>query len=344
MSITRLMAQSAFADLYIQNTNVDEGTASVVLDINMKNSENASDCFETVICLPEGFSITKVARGSRIKARDDDEEYLFVFANSDKTEGKYVQCYTTKGARISGTDGDVAKITVSIPAGTKVGSYEVKLKEIECGDGVAAEVRSTYTETTAKITVGDNGVAKLNAYGFSTYSSNYERSVPSGVTAYTGTVDEDGKAVIWSVIEDGIIPSNEGVLLKGDANANITLNASSTNKAKISGNGLKANLNGQNKSSLGDYIYVLYGESVIRLSDTGVLSANKAYFSLSKYVTNAASAAKELSCIWNDNDASIIQTIDVNDSEGIMYNLNGQRVNSSTKGIVITNGKKKIVK
>lgn len=342
MGICRLMAQSAFADLYIPDTNVDEGTTSVVLNVNMKNSTDACDCFEALVSLPDGFSITKVARGSRIKGMDDDDEYLFVFANSDKTEGKYIQCYTTKGARISGTDGDVAKITVSIPAGAKAGSYDIKLQGVECGDGAAAAIRSTYTEITSKLTIGDNGNVTLNSCGYSTYSSIYERSVPADVTAYTGTVDEDGKVVTWTVIADGIIPANEGVLLKGTANASVTLAASSTEKAKIAGNALKPNLSERAKSAIGEYVYVLSGESVIRLSDSGTLAANKAYFNLSKYITNAASAAKMLSFDWDD--ATAINAISSNGMEKTAYNLQGQRVKSDSKGIVITDGKKKLVK
>lgn len=334
--ICNMMAQSAFADLYIPNVNVDEGTTSVVLDLCMKNSAGAADCFETNVYLPDGFEVTKVARGSRIKDRDDDDEYVFNFANSEKNGGRYIQCYTVQDAKISGTDGDVVKITVSIPAGTKAGCYEIGMKEVECGgDG---QVRSSYTEITSKLTIGDNGCTTLNAYGFATYSSAYEHSVPADVTAYTGTVDEDAKSITWTAIADGIIPANEGVLLKGTANAAVTLAASSTEKAKIAGNNMKPNLSERAKSAIGEYVYVLSGESIVRLSDSGTLAANKAYFNLSKYITNASSAAKSFSFVWDD--ATSIKSVESN-SNGAAYNMNGQRINANNKGFVIIDGKKR---
>ena len=307
-----------------------------MLSLCMKNTAGAADCFEATIYLPEGFSVSKVARGSRIKDLDDDDEYVFTFANSNKDGGKYLQCYTVQDAKISGTDGEVAKVTVAIPEDTKAGSYDVVMRAVECGgDG---SVVSSYTEITSKLAIGDNGCTTLNAYGFATYSSAYERSVPADVTAYTGTVDEDGKVVTWTAIADGIIPANEGVLLKGTANASVTLAASSTEKAKIAGNNLKPNLSERAKSAIGEYVYVLSGESIVRLSDSGTLAANKAYFNLSKYITNASSAAKSFSFVWDD--ATSIKSVESN-SNGAAYNMNGQRINANNKGFVIIDGKKR---
>lgn len=340
MGIGNMMAQSASADLYIPDVNVAEGTTSVTLEVCMKNTANTADCFSGNVYVPDGFTVSNVTRGSRITGREDPEdeesEYLFTFNKSDKNGGKYFQCFTAKGETIPGTDGVVAKVKVNIPANAAAGCYEIVMKEVECG--MPGIIISSYTEYTSKLTIGDNGNVTLNADGYTTYSSAYERAVPSGVTAYTGVVDEDAKVISWTEIADGIIPANEGVLLKGVAGASVTLAASDTHKAKISGNNLKPNLSQRVKSQIGQYIYVLKGASIMRLAEAGTLAANKAYFNLSKYITDAASAAKSLSFIWNHPTA--INSVE-SESVKVAYNINGQRVNVDSKGFVIINGVKK---
>lgn len=344
MGISSLMAQSASADLYIPNVNVDKGTTSVTLEVCMKNTANTADCFSGNVYVPEGFTVASVSRGSRITGREDpddeESEYLFSFSKSTKNGGQYFQCYTDKGATIPGTDGVVAKVKVSIPAGTAEGCYEIVMKEVECG--MPGIVLSSYTEYTSKLTIGDNGTATLNASGFATYSSSYEHAVPAGVTAYTAAVDEDAKTIVWTEIADGIIPANEGVLLKGTASASVTLTASSTGKAKIAGNALKPNLNLKTKAQLGEYIYVLSGTSIVRLAESGSLAANKAYLNLSKHVTNGGSAAKEYK-IYLEDEADAISAVEF-DSASKFYRINGMRASANSKGIVISNGKKKFNK
>lgn len=337
MGIGNMMAQSASADLYIPNVNVDKGTTTVTLEVCMRNTANSADCFSGNVYLPEGFAVTGVARGSRIKGTNADDEYLFSFKNSDKNGGKYFQCYTEEGVTIPDTDGAVAKVTISIPSDAAAGCYVIEMKEVECGSGELG-VLSSYTQYTSMLTIGDNGEVTLNADGYATYSSAYERTVPSGVTAYTGVVDEDAKTVTWTAIADGIIPANEGVLLKGTAGASVTLASSETEKAKIAGNNMKPNLKERTKSQIGSYIYVLKGASIMRLAEDGTLAANKAYFNLSKYITSESAAAKSLSFIWDD--ATSINSIE-SESAKVAYNINGQRVNADSKGIVIVNGVKR---
>ena len=70
------------------------------------------------------------------------------------------------------------------------------------------------------------------------------------------------------------------------------------------------------------------------------LVANKAYIEL-----GSAAETKALSIEFGGGTTDIdgITTADVDDNAPV-YNLNGQRVNRNTKGIVISNGKKIINK
>ncbi len=204
------------------------------------------------------------------------------------------------------------------------------------------DIYSNYTTTIAPAPSSVN----LNAKGYASFSSDYELSI-DGATAYTAKVNEEAKTITWNAINDNVIPANEGVLLKGDAGEKATFAVSTTNKSNIADNDMRSNLVAKPKSELDGCIYVLSGENIIRLSDTGTVGANKAYFNLSQYVTNAESStgAKTFTMIWNDGGiATGINDASTSTSNGIVYNLTGQRVNANAKGIVIIGGKKYINK
>ncbi|MBQ0046541.1 MAG: leucine-rich repeat domain-containing protein [Prevotellaceae bacterium] len=256
--------------------------------------------------------------------------------------GKKV-CNETKGVQL--ISGEKPVITITPDGSNEIAMVTLDGKDVTdelTGDGAVKEFVMDEMDDDYTLVVTFSSIVTLTSYGYATYSSSCERSVPAGVTAYTGAVDEEGKVVTWTAIADGIIPANEGVLLKGAANASVTLAASSTDKAQIEGNDLKANLSEKTKPELGEFVYVLSGATVIRLSDDGSLPANKAYFNLSQYITDTASAAKMLSFNWDD--ANAINAINAVGKASNAYNLKGQRVKSDSKGIIIIDGKKKLVK
>ncbi len=318
-------------------TKAATANSQVEVSVMMNNIVSVAG-FEFNISLPEGVTIPK-----------EDDEYLIdlsterttykkhnIFDSALKEDGTiYVLCNSTKSSVFDGNSGEVATVTFEL-GDVQPGTYYVTLKNVIITKSDATTIKPG--NITSAITVGDNGTAKLNAYGFGSYASNYEHAVPAGVSAYTASIDEDSKTITWSLIDDGIIPAGEGVLLKGEANATVTLAASSTEKAKIAGNSMKANLSAKTKSELGEYIYVLSGESIMRLSGSGTLAANKAYFNLSKYVTSGMIEAKSFSIVWDD-DATAIKAVESCDSQDA-YNLNGIRTKADSKGFVIVGGRK----
>lgn len=321
--------------VYMDNVKAT-ANSEIEVSVNMNNAVDVTG-FEFNISLPDGITIPQ-----------EDGDYLIelstertTFKNHNifdavlKEDGTiYVLCNSTKSKTFSGTSGEVATITMNVGA-VKSGTYYVTLKNVIITRSDATSLK--VGDIVSAIAVGDNGSVKLNASGLATFSSVFEYSVPAGVTAYTGIVDEDAKTVTWTEIMDGVIPANEGVLLKGDANATVTLATSSTGKAKIEGNDLKANLSARAKSAIGVYVYVLSGESILRLSDSGTLAANKAYFSLNKYVTSASAGAKSFTFVWED--ATGIDAVKTSDNKPA-YNINGVSVKSNSKGVVIVDGKK----
>ena len=62
------------------------------------------------------------------------------------------------------------------------------------------------------------------------------------------------------------------------------------------------------------------------------------------FITCKASSAARLDIVWLDEEATAIQTVKKVSENGAIYNLRGEKVNASYKGIVIKDGKKYIQK
>lgn len=175
----------------------------------------------------------------------------------------------------------------------------------------------------------------LNSYGYNTYS-NANTVTVSGAVAYTCTVNNETKKVVLKELGT-VVPAGQGVLLKGEANGTVSF-AFGGEEPVIAQNDfqpvLKAVATPADKA-----IYVLYGNQFKKYTGA-TLVANKAYIEL-----GAGTAAAALSIEWDGGTTGIggIEESVVDDNVPV-YNLNGQRVDMNTKGIIIKNGKKIINK
>ena len=182
-------AEELLGDLYIPDVVVEAGTTSTTLQLCLKNNEAGATGnvgFEAILQAPEGFTVTKAARGSRLKGRvdpeDEESDYIFTFAQSNKEAGKYVQAFCTQKATIPGTDGEVVKYTISIPKDAS-GDYTFTLLNIVVSNG--SSTISTYT--TSKLTVGTTGIKDVNADGMQAdgkYYKNGEIIIKKGNKEY----------------------------------------------------------------------------------------------------------------------------------------------------------------
>lgn len=175
----------------------------------------------------------------------------------------------------------------------------------------------------------------LNSYGYNTYS-NANTVTVSGAVAYTCTVNNETKKVVLKELGT-VVPAGQGVLLKGEANGTVSF-AFGGEEPVIAQNDfqpvLKAVATPADKA-----IYVLNGNQFKKYTGA-TLVANKAYIEL-----GAGTAAAALSIEWDGGTTGIggIEESVVDDNVPV-YNLNGQRVDMNTKGIIIKNGKKIINK
>ena len=172
------------------------------------------------------------------------------------------------------------------------------------------------------------------------YSGTNAYEVPSGVTAYTGVVEEsasnpDESVLKLTAIEGGIIPAEEPVILKATKSQvylpYTTETAINNPDNKLEGIDVETTLSAnQYALSLGQKGVGFY------LWEGKAIGANKAYLTL------PSSFGAKAFIFQFDDDPTGIESLTpaLSEGEGAAYNLNGVRVDDNYKGIVIKNGKK----
>ena len=196
--------------------------------------------------------------------------------------------------------------------------------------------------------------ATLDASGYATLASAYPLDVTTAnTTASTGTVTAykaavSGTAVSFTAL-DQTIPENTGILLKGDANATVTIPVVASGTA-VTENAFLVNNTGATFTGDDDYYYFAMKKDAATLTfakfepSTLAFPANKAYLKVAE--TNFAGGAPSLIAIFDGGQTTGIDAVKGSEFtvDGKYYNLAGQRVAQPTKGLYIVNGKKVVVK
>lgn len=256
--------------------------------------------------------------------------YKFIIFNQDKGRGSSVKVgdetvFTQDGSN-KGAWRETVLNNIVIANGGNVSLAKGSSNTIDCYDVIIA------------IKTAD-GQLSLNAYGYSTFSHSSAVKI-EGATAYTATVDEGNSLITLTAIENGIIPANTGVILKGEASASVSY-VTVADVDPIASNDLHAAVTAIVRPE--GNIFVLSGDAFQALaSSVTKLTANKAYLVMSDgfYVPTGANLRVVFA-----GEATGIANIEAAKAEnGAVFNMAGQRVNGSYKGIVIKNGKKVWVK
>ncbi|MDD7691794.1 MAG: immunoglobulin domain-containing protein [Prevotella sp.] len=177
---------------------------------------------------------------------------------------------------------------------------------------------------------------------------DYNATVPKNVTAYTGSLSADEKTLVLSQINDGVIPANQGVLVKSTVAGSYTFNQSATDPSATSV--LKGVTTATEVSAL-----EVEGKTVLTLGTKGgvigfrkpagtSIGANKAYLLVT--TPSGGSTAPELVIGIDDDETTGINGVKAEnaDVDAPMFNIAGQRVSNNAKGLVIKNGKKYMLK
>jgi hypothetical protein len=112
------------------------------------------------------------------------------------------------------------------------------------------------------ISISDNDedgvayVSSLDKFGYTSLYLDQAVSLPDGVTAYIGKLNDAKDAIVLTELEGEVIPANTGVILVGDANAELKFYPTSASATTPTGNILKGVVKGT-KASNSDDVYVL---------------------------------------------------------------------------------------
>ena len=194
--------------------------------------------------------------------------------------------------------------------------------------------------------------AYISSVGYGTmYYGEVNLEVPAGVEAYTYVINNDGKLEVNTTYTEGNqIPAGEAVVIKGSAgNYSFAVKAPTSNRDAsnvLKGTDHKAmteggysyyyalSLNANNDpNSVGFYWMKSNGEAF----ENG---AHKAYLALDQTFAELAGTTVKAFVLPQEDDATGINEVLNQETQEVIYNLAGQRLQKMQKGINIVNGKK----
>ena len=196
--------------------------------------------------------------------------------------------------------------------------------EVTAPEGVSETPGDEYTET-----------YKIPASGYGTYCSqypiNFTTSFTNGETAYT--VKEKTETLVrLHQIEQNSIKGGVGFVVKGTPGSTITFRF--TNSSYVPSPNL---LFGTTAPTYIEY-EAAYGmkDGGFHLNNAGVVPAHRAFIP-----NGSAGSVKALTLEFEEEDPTGIEEFKFeDDSNAVIYNLSGQRINKMQKGINIVNGRK----
>lgn len=342
---------------FVKVTSIDDLTNGYYLIVYEGNDSHASVAFngglETLDAVSNTIDVT--IGGDKIVATNDNKAAMFYIDNNAGTlqsESGFYIGKTAYGNGLDSSDETQYTNTFSIDEnGNAVitASGNCTLRYNYASDQARFRYYKSGQQAIAlyKLTTVEPVEVTLNKYGYATlYYGDMSLTVPEGVTATT--YDEDVKESITYAAGD-VIPAGEAVVLKGKANAELSFELGEATVEPDPNNALMGlDEAGETVAPAdGDYkFYMLSAKSgkVGFYFGTGCpngeafqTAAHKAYL-----VVPVAAGAKECYIFGETTGINSIQNAEF--AEGSVYNLNGQRVDKSYKGVVIVNGKKLIKK
>ena len=180
------------------------------------------------------------------------------------------------------------------------------------------------------------------ASGFATYAADYDVNYSAlGLTTYAIALDEANNKVSYNRFE-GVVPAGKAVLVQGTASTPYELTPAEGAADETFTTDLKAS--DGTVAAADDKIYAfgtLNGKSGFKLVNNGIkIPAKKGYLELT-----GTTAAKPTFFAFDGIGTGISHIeADADLENAAMYNLAGQRVDKSYKGVVIVNGKKMLRK
>ena len=207
----------------------------------------------------------------------------------------------------------------------------------EANTGAAREGTITVSNRGKEVTYKVEQAARsvdctIPTSGIATFSANFDATIPDGVTAYYASQVNGGYVHMEEIADK--IKAGTGVVLVGTAGESYKF-VYTTDAEIVDGNLLVAT-DGETVVPAGKYI--------MKNGEFHPLSADYAIAKGKAYLDYTAPSDAKLVIDWGEATGIIDVAGNKEHIEGVIYNLNGVRVNDSYKGIVISNGKKIIRK
>lgn len=193
--------------------------------------------------------------------------------------------------------------------------------------------------------------ATLNEQGWTTFAPSFNAVVPTSdpnVTVYyahtTGKTNEVAAEPVSTVSGYRVAKAGEGFILKGTAGNEVTFTYSPDQPKALTGNLLKGVLEDTPRESVSGNVYVLCtntGDARFFNWVSGELKANKSYLCLpDSYNAPVVTTPDFLSFDPSTGIDNVSESVDNQPNE--LYNLSGQRLQRTQRGVNIVNGKKVI--
>ena len=305
--------------------------------------------------------------GSGVKpSNDNNSDYVDA---STWIEGN-VTITTSKGKGsgfrwwINGTANELraykdSKLTVSVPDGYSINSIVVGGVNTGLDADCGTMIKGTWTGASQSVTFTPSGRRDIKsitvkyikleslttaASGFATYTASYPVNYSElGLTAYAVKLNEAEGKVTYTKFT-GVVPADKAVLVQGEAGKEYTLTPATGNEAEFDTDLKSSDGNATSDGKM--YAFSTKNEkSGFYLVQSGVnIPSKKGYLQL----TGTTSEAKPFFSFDGGNGTTGIAGVeadaDTDWDNAVIYNLAGQRVSKSYKGVVIVNGKKMLRK
>lgn len=346
-------ADNGFA---IEDFTIAANGEPVTVEIIMNNDVVFSG-FQFDLELPEGVSIKKnaqdkytMAATNRLKVYDDFEETwtpTHTVECSLQPSGAYrVMVYSGSSANIKGTSGTTVLRTQLVASDqVATGNFTPKFTNIVMSQADETQYKPADCTYNCTVTLS----TKVTTLGYASFS--WPKALDftnSGLTAYIATSCNNSSMHLEPVTK---VPANTGLILKGTAGSENTYPLETTNDESlddVSENMLTSNTTGVYEVTTNN-VYVLSnlddGRPGFYLAGQGIqVGQYKSYLVLSTNLSRRG--------LVFDEGTTGINGVGIQEQpvDSHVYNLNGQRLQTSAvgsvpqKGIYIMSGKKRIVR
>ena len=298
--------------------------------------------------------VSSVISNSRLEMSEQDAtnpNYMFVYDATlgntgllSYSQGKYITTHAlneigskTSVVFTSAQNGVLGQYNISVGNRYIYGRGNTQDNHIDSGTGSPTNASELgYNWCLEEVT---SLPVTITSAGYATFFAPVAVEIPEGVEAYY-TEEVDGKAVMLTAIETGVIPANTGVILMGEANTynfNITADAEAVAGNKLAG------------TCAAEYVsedaYVLSKVDGV----VGMYKALKNQEGNTSWLNNgfkaylpATAGGEARFLVFNFGTETGIDELkgENGNVKAEIYDLSGRRVQNAQKGLYIVNGKK----